>query len=91
MNHSKLEVADDVVVAGSSNMDARSWQDNNENIFIIHDKALADAVWARFEDDKRHSVGITPEVLKQRDKGLVGAINVWLSDFLRGRWIGELL
>jgi phosphatidylserine/phosphatidylglycerophosphate/cardiolipin synthase-like enzyme len=91
MNHSKLEVADDVVVGGSSNMDARSWENDNENIFIIHDKALADKVWTRFEEDKHNAIEITPEILQQRDKGVAGLLCKWLDDFLRCKWVCELL
>jgi cardiolipin synthase len=81
MNHSKLEVADDMVVGGSSNMDARSWEYNNENIFMQKDKKLADSVWARFEDDKSHAIEITPEILRQRAKGLPGLMRRLQEDF----------
>ena len=91
MNHSKLEVADDVVVGGSSNMDARSWVNDNENIFIIHDKALADKVWARFEDDKRNSIEITREVLKQRNRGFPGVQRRLREYFWTLKWIIDLL
>jgi phosphatidylserine/phosphatidylglycerophosphate/cardiolipin synthase-like enzyme len=91
MNHSKLEVADDVVVGGSSNMDARSWENDNENIFIVYDKALADAVWAQFEKDKQDAIEITDRVLKQREQGVIGLLRKWLEGFLAGNWVLELL
>jgi cardiolipin synthase len=89
MNHSKLEVADDMVVGGSSNMDARSWEYNNENIFMVKDPKVANDVWARFEDDKAHAIEITPAVLKERAKGDAGLMrqlqeDFWGSKLIRG-------
>jgi phosphatidylserine/phosphatidylglycerophosphate/cardiolipin synthase-like enzyme len=80
MNHAKLEVADDVVVAGSSNQDARSWRFNNENIFVYNNKALADSTWNRIQDDIRHSIRITPELMadRQKDQTYAQEVSKWL-------------
>jgi cardiolipin synthase len=56
--HAKLAIIDDVVFAGSSNLDARSFGINYELMVRLEDPRLADRGRALFAADQREAVEI---------------------------------
>jgi cardiolipin synthase len=63
--HAKGLIIDDVVYAGSSNLDPRSLRINFEVMVRIHSKALAEQMRHVFERDLRQSVEVTEQTLEQ--------------------------
>lgn len=66
MMHAKLAIADDMLIAGSANLDIRSGMINFELVAVVHDQALAARARADFEEDLRQSVRIHLEEWKKR-------------------------
>jgi cardiolipin synthase len=84
MMHSKLAIADDIVVAGSANLDIRSGRINYELVAIVADAALAAQARADFEDDLKQSVRIRIE--EWRNRSLVQKLKERLSYWLLARF-----
>ena len=63
--HAKLFIMDDVVYAGSANLDVRSLRINYELLVRVSDKSLADEAREIFEDDLRHCRRIDPGSWRQ--------------------------
>lgn len=66
MMHAKLGIADDMLIAGSANLDIRSGMINFELVAVVHDRALAARARADFEEDLHQSVRIQLEEWKKR-------------------------
>jgi phosphatidylserine/phosphatidylglycerophosphate/cardiolipin synthase-like enzyme len=66
MMHSKLAITDDILIAGSANLDIRSGRFNYELVAVVTDPQLAAKARADFEDDLRQSVRITMEEWQKR-------------------------
>jgi cardiolipin synthase len=66
MMHSKLAIADDILIAGSANLDIRSGRFNYELVAVVMDPQLAAKARADFEEDLRQSVRITIEEWQKR-------------------------
>ncbi len=84
MMHSKLAIADDIVVAGSANLDIRSGRINYELVAIVADAELAAQARADFEDDLKQSVRIRIE--EWRNRSLVQKLKERLSYWLLARF-----
>jgi cardiolipin synthase len=80
MLHAKLAIIDDIVVAGSANMDIRSGRINNELVVIVHDEALAQQACTDFEEDLRQADRISLEEWKVRPllQRIKERISAWL-------------
>jgi phosphatidylserine/phosphatidylglycerophosphate/cardiolipin synthase-like enzyme len=80
MLHAKLAIIDDIVVAGSANMDIRSGRINNELVVIVHDAALAQQACTDFEEDLRQADRISLEEWKVRPllQRIKERISAWL-------------
>lgn len=66
MMHAKLAIADDVVIAGSANLDIRSGMINYELVAVVNDAALAQRARKDFEDDLGQSLRIRLEDWNKR-------------------------
>ena len=66
MMHAKLAIADNIVVAGSANLDVRSGRINYELVAVVTDADLARRAGADFEDDLKQSVRVHLEEWKKR-------------------------
>jgi cardiolipin synthase len=75
--HGKMFICDDVVYAGSSNLDIRSLQSNYELMLRIHDPSFAQEARAIFTHDLKHCRRITLEEWK-------ATRNFW--EKLKQRW-----
>jgi cardiolipin synthase len=80
--HAKLAVIDEVVFAGSSNLDTRSFGINYELMVRCHDAALAQSGREMFEADRARSIEITFPAWQNSQ--------TWLTRW-RGMWAGILL
>jgi cardiolipin synthase len=66
MLHTKLAIIDDAVHIGSPNFDFRSLYINLEISLRIEDSAFAAAMRGYFEQERAHSVRVTPELHRSR-------------------------
>jgi len=66
MMHAKLAIADDMVIAGSANLDIRSGRINYELVAVVKDPELAIRARMDFEDDLKQSVRIGLEDWRKR-------------------------
>lgn len=80
--HSKLAIVDDVVFAGSSNLDTRSFGINYELMVRLDDPRLATEARALFADHQEHAKAITWNAWRKS--------RTWLTR-LRGLWARLLL
>ncbi len=80
MMHAKLAIIDDVVVAGSANLDIRSGRINNELVAVALDEKLARQALTDFEEDLRQSDRISLEEWKERPlfQRVKERISAWL-------------
>ena len=81
MLHSKLVVVDEhLVIAGSGNLDARSFFHNDENNLHVLSTAFAREQTRMFERDKARSIRLTEATLKlplwRRVRGFFGQVAV---------------
>ena len=62
--HNKVMIIDgETVITGSFNFNKAAWENNAENLLVIHDKALAERYNRNWEDHAKH-----PEVYVGRGK-----------------------
>jgi len=80
MMHAKLAIIDDVVIAGSANLDIRSGRINNELVAVVHNEALALHARADFEEDLKQADRISLESWKERPlfQRIKERISAWL-------------
>jgi len=80
MLHAKLAIIDDVVVAGSANLDIRSGRINNELVAVAHDAELASKARIDFTEDLEQSDRIFLEEWKDRPlfQKIKERISAWL-------------
>jgi cardiolipin synthase len=80
MMHAKLAIIDDIVVAGSANMDVRSGRINNELVAVVHDEELARQARTDFEGDLTQSDRISLAEWKERPlfQKIKERISAWL-------------
>lgn len=80
MMHAKLAIIDDVVVAGSANLDIRSGRINNELVAVVNDEALAQQARADFEEDLGQADRISLEEWQERPlfQRIKERISAWL-------------
>jgi cardiolipin synthase A/B len=81
--HAKLAIADDIVAAGSANLDIRSGRINHELVAVVSDAAIATRARADFEDDLLHSHRILLEEWEKRP--VLQKIKERISYFLLAR------
>lgn len=80
MMHAKLAIIDDVVVAGSANLDLRSGRINNELVAVVNDEDLARQARADFEEDLQQADRISLKEWKERPlfQRIKERISAWL-------------
>lgn len=80
MMHAKLAIIDDVVVAGSANLDIRSGRINSELVAVVNDEELARQARADFEKDLQQADRISLEEWKERPlfQRIKERISAWL-------------
>jgi cardiolipin synthase len=80
MMHAKLAIIDNVVIAGSANLDLRSGRINNELVAVVHDEALARQARTDFEEDLKQADRISLEEWKERPllQRIKERISAWL-------------
>jgi cardiolipin synthase len=80
MMHAKLAIIDDVVIAGSANLDIRSGRINNELVAVVHDGELARQARTDFEEDLKQADRISLMEWKERPlfQRLKERISAWL-------------
>jgi cardiolipin synthase len=80
MMHAKLAIIDNVVIAGSANLDLRSGRINNELVAVVHDEALARQARTDFEEDLKQADRISLEKWKERPllQRIKERISAWL-------------
>jgi len=80
MLHAKLAIIDDIVVAGSANLDIRSGRINNELVAVVNDEYLARQARTDFEEDLRQSDRISLREWKERPlfQRIKERISAWL-------------
>jgi len=66
MMHAKIALADDIVIAGSANLDIRSGMFNYELVAVVKDPALAAQARADFEQDLALSAPVRLEEWRKR-------------------------
>jgi len=80
MMHAKLAIIDDVVIAGSANLDLRSGRINNELVAVVHDEDMARQARSDFEEDLKQADRISLEEWKERPllQRIKERISAWL-------------
>jgi cardiolipin synthase len=80
MMHAKLAIIDDVVIAGSANLDLRSGRINNELVAVVNDEDMARQARAEFEEDLKQADRISLEEWKERPllQRIKERISAWL-------------
>jgi cardiolipin synthase len=80
MMHAKLAVADNLVIAGSANLDIRSGMINYELVAVVNNSALADRARMDFEEDLSQADRITLEDWRKRPmlQKLKERLSYWL-------------
>lgn len=91
--HAKLYILDDIVCAGSANLDTRSLVINHELLVRIKDAQLASEARQIFEGDLQHSLRIDPATWRKSRTFAARLIERW-AYFLLARvdpWLSRVL
>jgi cardiolipin synthase len=83
MLHAKLAIIDDIVIAGSANLDIRSGRINNELVAVANDEALARQARTDFEEDLEQADRIS--LTEWKDRPLFQRIKERISAWLLAR------
>ena len=80
MLHAKIAIIDDVVIAGSANLDIRSGRINSELVAVVHDAELAQQARTDFEGDLGQADRISLTEWKERPlfQRIKERISAWL-------------